>query len=84
MHQTYVRLRFTNRTLYYDFIDSSLIESYQSLLGRHIKIERLDAASPLWFSTRDVDFCSSCSPSFKNRTVSLAQLAGSPYSQGRL
>ena len=54
-----------------------------SNLEGHLKIERLDAVSTLWPQASDVDFCSNRSSSHKDRTVSLARLAGSPHSQGR-
>ena len=55
-----------------------------TVFDRHIRNEQLDAVPALWFQTSDVDFAPVAHPSSKNRTVSLAQHAGSPYSQGRL
>lgn len=55
-----------------------------TVFDRHIRNEQLDAVPALWLETSDVDFAPVAHPSSKNRTVSLAQLVGSPYSQGRL
>src|SRR5262249_37523396 len=54
-----------------------------TVLEGHFENEWLYAVPSLWPRARGEDVCNNHSPSVKDRTVSLARLAGSPHSQGR-